>query len=165
MDFHLLSQYLLSGLVIGVIYSLMALGITFIYSIMKMINWSMGEFYMIGSYVQYFLLASVLGWDRWYVALPLAMASVFLLGVVVQRFLLRPMYVGGVERRDEYATVMTIALMVLFRNLAIVLGDLGCMLNIEGRLRRRGDKSTRVLHVAEVLAGWRHREVREDAAR
>jgi L-lactate dehydrogenase complex protein LldE len=36
---------------------------------------------------------------------------------------------------------------------AVVLGDLGCMLNIEGRLRRRGDLETKVLHVAEVLAG------------
>jgi L-lactate dehydrogenase complex protein LldE len=36
---------------------------------------------------------------------------------------------------------------------ALVLGDLGCMLNIEGRLRRRGDNNIRVLHVAEVLAG------------
>ncbi len=36
---------------------------------------------------------------------------------------------------------------------AIVLGDLGCMLNIEGRLRRKGDTKTQVLHVAEVLAG------------
>ena len=35
----------------------------------------------------------------------------------------------------------------------VVLGDLGCMLNIEGRLRRRGDTTTRVLHVAQVLAG------------
>jgi L-lactate dehydrogenase complex protein LldE len=35
---------------------------------------------------------------------------------------------------------------------AVVLGDLGCMLNIEGRLRRRGD-ATKVLHIAEVLAG------------
>ena len=122
MDLQLFSQYLLSGLVIGTIYSLMALGITFIYGIMKMINWSMGEFYMIGSYVQYALLASLLGWDRWYLALPLAMASVFVVGVIVQRVLLRPMYQGGIERRDEYATIITIALMVLFRNLAIVLG-------------------------------------------
>lgn len=38
---------------------------------------------------------------------------------------------------------------------AVVLGDLGCMLNIEGRLRRRGDTRTQVLHVAEVLAGER----------
>jgi L-lactate dehydrogenase complex protein LldE len=36
---------------------------------------------------------------------------------------------------------------------AVVLGDLGCMLNIEGRLRRRGNERTKVLHVAEVLAG------------
>ena len=36
---------------------------------------------------------------------------------------------------------------------AVVLGDLGCMLNIEGRLRRRCDTATQVLHVAEVLAG------------
>ena len=36
---------------------------------------------------------------------------------------------------------------------AVVLGDLGCMLNIEGRLRRRGDLKTKVLHIAEVLAG------------
>jgi L-lactate dehydrogenase complex protein LldE len=36
---------------------------------------------------------------------------------------------------------------------AVVMGDLGCMLNIEGRLRRRGDAKTRVFHVAEVLAG------------
>ncbi len=36
---------------------------------------------------------------------------------------------------------------------AVVLGDLGCMLNIEGRLRRRGNEKTRVLHVAQVLAG------------
>ncbi|HVE50716.1 MAG TPA: (Fe-S)-binding protein [Casimicrobiaceae bacterium] len=38
---------------------------------------------------------------------------------------------------------------------AVILGDLGCMLNIEGRLRRRGDNVTEVLHVAEVLAGER----------
>ncbi len=36
---------------------------------------------------------------------------------------------------------------------AIVGGDLGCLLNIEGRLRRLGDDTTQVLHVAEVLAG------------
>ncbi|MET0217293.1 MAG: (Fe-S)-binding protein, partial [Burkholderiales bacterium] len=35
----------------------------------------------------------------------------------------------------------------------LVLGDLGCMLNIEGRMSRRGGKALSVLHVAEVLAG------------
>jgi L-lactate dehydrogenase complex protein LldE len=36
---------------------------------------------------------------------------------------------------------------------AIVGGDLGCLLNIEGKLRRMGDEKTRVLHIAEVLTG------------
>jgi L-lactate dehydrogenase complex protein LldE len=36
---------------------------------------------------------------------------------------------------------------------AVVLGDLGCMLQIEGRLRRRGEAKTKVFHIAEVLAG------------
>ena len=36
---------------------------------------------------------------------------------------------------------------------AVVLGDLGCVLNIEGRMRRRGDTRTRVLHIAEMAAG------------
>ena len=36
---------------------------------------------------------------------------------------------------------------------AIVGGDLGCLLNIEGRLRRNGDMKTKVFHFAEVAAG------------
>ena len=35
----------------------------------------------------------------------------------------------------------------------VVMGDLGCMLNIEGRLRHQGDQTTRVLHIAQVLSG------------
>jgi branched-chain amino acid transport system permease protein len=45
---ELLVQTVLTGLMVGVLYALMALGITFIYSIVKTINWAMGEFYMIG---------------------------------------------------------------------------------------------------------------------
>src|SRR5437870_5323850 len=89
MDGTLLSQYVLSGVVIGLIYSLMALGITFIYGIMKMINWGMGEFYMIGSYVQYALIATLLGPRLWWLALPLAMGAVFVLGLILQRLRLR----------------------------------------------------------------------------
>ncbi len=36
---------------------------------------------------------------------------------------------------------------------AVVGGDLGCLLQIEGKLRRLGDERTHVLHIAEVLAG------------
>lgn len=116
----LLLQYFLSGIVIGVIYALMAVGITFIYSIMKMINWAMGEFYMIGSYLQYIIVVLLLGPEFWYLGIPLAMLVVFLLGVVVEQGLVAPMFSGAVERRDDYATILTITLAIFLRNLAVI---------------------------------------------
>jgi branched-chain amino acid transport system permease protein len=118
---ELFAQALIAGIVIGVIYALMALGITFIYSIVKMINWSMGEFYMIGSYVQYFVVVWLLGPDLWYVAALLSAAVVFLVGFLLEPVLIRPMFTGGIERKDDYATVVTIALLLLLRNLATAL--------------------------------------------
>jgi branched-chain amino acid transport system permease protein len=111
----LVAQYVIAGLMIGVMYVVMALGITFIYSIMKMTNWAMGEFYMIGSFVQYLVVSRLLGPDLWFLAVPVAAASVFVIGVVVQTVLIRPMFEGRVERRDEYATVVTIAFAILAR--------------------------------------------------
>ena len=118
---ELLGQSLIAGLVIGVIYALMALGITFIYSIVKMINWAMGEFYMLGSFVQYILVVNVLGADLWWLAALLSAAAVFVVGALIEPVLIKPMFTGGIERRDDYATVVTIALLLLMRNLATAL--------------------------------------------
>lgn len=117
----LLAQVLIVGLLMGAVYALMAIGITFIASIMKLINWSMGEFYMMGSFFQYYLIATFLGPSLWYVALPVSMISVFLIGLVLQRGLLSTMFKYGEAFRYEYATIVTIALSVLLQNLAVVL--------------------------------------------
>ena len=115
---ELFAQALIAGVIIGVIYALMALGVTFIYSIVKMVNWAMGEFYMLGSFAQYFLVVSFLGPDLWYVAAVLSAASVFLVGWLIEPVLIKPMFTSGIERKDDYATVVTIALLLLMRNLA-----------------------------------------------
>ena len=116
---ELFLQTLIAGLMIGVLYALMALGITFIYSIVKMINWAMGEFYMIGSYAQYLLVVYLLGPDLWYVAALLSAGAVFLIGFALEPVLIKPMFRQALERRDEYATVVTISLLLLLRNLAL----------------------------------------------
>lgn len=121
MDVGLLSQYFFHAIIMGIIYCLMAMGITFIYSIMKMINWCMGEFYMIGSYIQFFLLSSLLGYENWFLGIPLTILLVFLIGMLYYRLLLGPMYMRGIERKDEYITVITLATLVLFRNIMAVL--------------------------------------------
>ena len=104
---ELFVQTLIAGIMIGVLYALMALGITFIYSIVKMINWSMGEFYMIGGYVQFLLITEWLGPDLWWVAAPLSALGVFLLGYLLEPLLIKPMFTSAIERKDDYAIVVT----------------------------------------------------------
>ena len=118
----LVAQVLIVGLMMGALYALMAIGITFIASIMKMINWSMGEFYMIGGYVQFLLISEWLGADLWWVAAPLSAAGVFLLGYLLEPLLIKPMFTSAIERKDDYAIVVTIALLLMLRNLAAALG-------------------------------------------
>ena len=117
---ELLVQTLISGLMVGVLYALMALGITFIYSIVKMINWAMGEFYMIGSYIQFVAVHVLFGPHYWWLAAAIAAAATFLLGLLLEPILIKPMYDRPMQRRDDYATVVTIAL--LLRSLAVALG-------------------------------------------
>jgi len=119
---ELFAQTLIAGVVIGVLYALMALGITFIYSIVKMINWAMGEFYMIGGYLQYLLIVEWLGADLWWVGALLSAAGVFALGYLLEPLLIKPMFTSAVERKDDYAIVVSIALLLLLRNLAAALG-------------------------------------------
>lgn len=115
---ELVVQTFISGVMIGVLYALMALGITFIYSIMRMINWAMGEFYMIGSYLQYMLVAWLLGPDLWWLAILVSAAGVYLLGLFTQWSLLKPIFKKPPEARDDYATVVTLALLLMLRSLA-----------------------------------------------
>ena len=119
---ELLVQTLISGLMVGVLYALMALGITFIYSIVKMINWAMGEFYMIGSYIQFVAVHLLFGPHYWWLAAAIAAAGTFVLGLLLEPILIKPMYDRPMQRRDDYATVVTIALLLLLRSLAVALG-------------------------------------------
>ena len=100
---ELLIQTLIAGVMIGLLYALMALGITFIYSIVRMINWAMGEFYMLGSYIQYVAVAYVLGRDLWWLALLISTAGTFLIGYLIEPILIKPMHARPMERRDEWA--------------------------------------------------------------
>lgn len=106
----------------GILYCLMSMGINFIYGIMKVINWAMGEFFMIGAFTQYLLLTFLLPSGWWLVGIVVSGAAVFILGCVVQRVLIKHMFVGIIEAKMEYATIVTIAFGIFLRNLAVVVG-------------------------------------------
>ena len=85
-DYYVLSQ-IVNGVIFGLIYALIALGLTVVFSIMRVVNFSHGEFYMLGGYAVYALTAGVAAlfavpvFIPTIVALPLAMAAVAIFGV------------------------------------------------------------------------------------
>lgn len=87
MPVELLVQALLNGFALALVYVLVALGLTLIFSILEIINFAHGEFYMLGGYVTYFAFA-VFGLS--YVpTLLLAIVVVGLAGVVAERMIFR----------------------------------------------------------------------------
>lgn len=52
-------QYIVTGLVIGAIYAMVALGFTFLYSTAKVLNFAHGEMYMIGAFVSYLVVGNL----------------------------------------------------------------------------------------------------------
>jgi branched-chain amino acid transport system permease protein len=109
---------LVNGLIIGVFYALMAIGLSLIFGILKIVNFAHGEFYMVGAYA-YTLAALMLGISPW-LALPLAFVSGVILGLVIERLLMRPLYAGYASwglMRDEYSVIVTFGLSILLVNL------------------------------------------------
>ncbi|HEY7385315.1 MAG TPA: branched-chain amino acid ABC transporter permease [Beijerinckiaceae bacterium] len=108
----------INGLIIGTFYALMAIGLSLIFGILKVVNFAHGEFYMVGAYA-YTLAALMLGLSPW-LALPLALLLGMLVGLVVERLLMRPLYAGYTSwglMRDEYAVIVTFGLSLLLINL------------------------------------------------
>ncbi len=108
----------INGLIIGVFYALMAIGLSLIFGILKIVNFAHGEFYMVGAY-GYTLSALMLGLSPW-LALPFAFMVGALVGLLVERLLMRPLYAGYTSwglMRDEYAVIVTFGLSILLINL------------------------------------------------
>ncbi|MGU3497144.1 branched-chain amino acid ABC transporter permease [Xanthobacteraceae bacterium A53D] len=84
---ELLPQQLINGLALGSTYALVALGLTLIFGVLLIPNFAHGEFYMIGAFVTYALVA--VGADFW-LAMAASVALVMLLGCVVDRLVFRP---------------------------------------------------------------------------
>ncbi|HXP93482.1 MAG TPA: branched-chain amino acid ABC transporter permease, partial [Candidatus Binatia bacterium] len=106
---------MINGLLIGGIYALVSIGVTLIFGVVKIVNFAQGEFVMIGMYISYFL-ATRFGMDP-LVSLVISMPVLFVLGVLLQRFLIRRVLGLG----DMPQIFLTFALSVLLMNLALLL--------------------------------------------
>jgi branched-chain amino acid transport system permease protein len=112
-----LASYVVNGLVVGSLYGLMSLGLTIISGVMKIINFAHGEFYMLGGYAA-FLFSAHLGFGP-VASILAAVVVVFLLGALVERTLLTPLYGGKLDRPDTYALMMTFAVSIFLINAVV----------------------------------------------
>jgi branched-chain amino acid transport system permease protein len=110
-----IAQALVNGLLIGGIYTLVSIGVTLIFGVVKIVNFAQGEFVMIGMYITYWL-STQLGADP-LLSLIVSMPALFFLGVLLQQFLIRR--VLGLT--DMPQIFLTFALSLLLMNIALLL--------------------------------------------
>ncbi|HMK34654.1 MAG TPA: branched-chain amino acid ABC transporter permease [Desulfomonilaceae bacterium] len=81
-----LLQQLVNGLLIGLVYSLLAIGLTLIWGVMNVLNFAHGEFLMIGMFSSYWLY-TLAGVDPLF-SVPVNAVALFLLGMFIYRFII-----------------------------------------------------------------------------
>jgi branched-chain amino acid transport system permease protein len=113
-DPTLIGQGLLSGFLFGGVYSLMAVGLTLIFGVMRVVNFAHGDMMVWGMYLAW-LLASRAGIDP-YVGFVVCAAALFLLGAAVQRGLVDRI----VDAPHEMQILLMLGVALVLENLALV---------------------------------------------
>jgi branched-chain amino acid transport system permease protein len=112
MSLEILLQTLASGLLIGLIYALVAIGLTIIFGVMDIVNFSHGEFLMFGMYSSFWLYA-LYALDPMF-TLPLTALFLFGLGVIVYKLI-----ISKITNSPMVSQLFTtFGLMLLFRGIA-----------------------------------------------
>src|ERR1700722_6000622 len=98
-----------NGLIVGAFYALMALGLSLILNLSGVINFAHGGFLALGAYLAYSLMPYIGFWG----ALVVAPVLTALLGLVVERILIRPLYGGD----PLYGLLLTFGLAYIFEDM------------------------------------------------
>jgi branched-chain amino acid transport system permease protein len=92
-------QELVNGITAGALYSLVALGFSMVYGVLRLLNFAHGDLYMIGAFVGYFVIQWFGGPSALTIPVPLLLVIMFVLaaglagglGVAIERFAYRPL--------------------------------------------------------------------------
>lgn len=110
---ELATQLIIYGILMGLVFALIALGLSLIFGVMNIVNFAHGEFLMVGMYIAY-LISSYLHLDP-LVSLPFAAAIGYLLGVMSYHFLIHQILRGPMVAQ----LFGTFGLMLFLRYLAM----------------------------------------------
>lgn len=114
-DLNFYAQLLLNGIVIGVIYALIAMGLSLIFGVLEIVNFAHGEFYMLGAMLAYFLTVNA-GIGYWPTVL-IVVAVAVCVGYVLYEALLASMRGANFER----SILLTLGLSMVLQNGAVFL--------------------------------------------
>ncbi len=93
MTSELLAQMTVTGISLGLIYALIAIGLTLIFGIMRIIQYAHGEIYMLGAYFLYYWYSAI-GLPYW-MGLIMSAVAIFFFGIFLQVILFRPLLGKG----------------------------------------------------------------------
>ncbi|MDA8079789.1 MAG: branched-chain amino acid ABC transporter permease [Nitrospiraceae bacterium] len=114
---EVLLQTLISGLLLGGLYALIGIGMTLIMGVMKIINLAHGELMMVAMYIAYGLF-TLFHLDP-YLSVFIAAPALFVLGVLLQRFLINPVLkVDSILPENQ--VILTVGIGMVLANLATV---------------------------------------------
>jgi branched-chain amino acid transport system permease protein len=103
----LLLLQIVTGIALGAVYVLFALGLSLIFGMLTVVNFAHGAFFMVGAYFGVWLFAQTGNFWVCVVLVPLGVGG---LGLVVERFLVRPLYGRGID----YPLLLTFGLSIMF---------------------------------------------------
>ncbi|MCK4784584.1 MAG: branched-chain amino acid ABC transporter permease [Desulfobacteraceae bacterium] len=115
MSFTYILQTLLDGLLMGGVYGLVAIGLTLIFGVMKVINFAHGALMMLGMYVTYWAFA-LLHIDP-YVSIVITIPILFFVGVCFQKFLINPI----IDAPEHNQLLLTLGVSLFLENLVVFL--------------------------------------------
>ncbi|NEU58333.1 ABC transporter permease [Halorussus sp. MSC15.2] len=104
-------EQLLNGVTIGMVYVLIAAGLSVIFGVMDVINFAHGELFALGAYFAFAIVAPFGGAGFW-VALVVAPLLVGAVGAVIERLTLRPLY----DRSPLYHILLTFGLVLMLND-------------------------------------------------
>jgi branched-chain amino acid transport system permease protein len=116
---ELVLQAIVSGILLGGIYSLICVGLTLTFGVMRIINFAHGEFLMVGMYATYFFAQAF--HTEAYAALPVVLPGLFVFGLLVYHLLVRPIL--GAEPLNQMLLLMGFSLVLQNAALALFSPD------------------------------------------
>jgi len=118
-----LAAQLFTGLVLGMILVLLAVGLSLIFGLMTVVNFAHGSLYMLGAYLGFFLLGLT---KNFWISLVLAPLLVGLFGLLIERVLVRPLYGRSID--DPLLLTFGLSL-VLVEAARLIWGKIGLTLD------------------------------------